>query len=193
MPTEQRATPEQVREFVVAGHGNLEKVKEMLARHPSLLNAANEWSLGDRETAIQAAAHAGSLAVAEYLLAKGAPLEMCTAAMLGRRHEVETLLAADPSLIRARGAHGIPLLTHAALSGDARLVQMLFERGAMEGASAALSNAVSKGHRDVVRWLLEHAAPDPGWKNFQGKTALVIAEERGYDDIARMLREHGAQ
>lgn len=53
-------------------HGNLEKVKNLLAQHPQLVDAANEWSPSDRETAIQAAAHAGSAAVAEYLLARGA-------------------------------------------------------------------------------------------------------------------------
>lgn len=186
-------SPDLVREFVIAGHGNLEKVKEMLARYPQLLNTANEWSPGDRESAVQAAAHVGSAHVAEYLLAQGAPVEICTAAMLGRREEIERMLAADPSLIRAKGAHGIPLLTHAALSGDTGLVQMLYEHGAREGASAALSNAVSKGHREVVRWLLQHASPDLNWKNFQGKTALTIAEERGSEDIARMLREQSAK
>ncbi len=100
-----------VREFVIAGHGSLEKVREMLARDPQLLSAANEWSPGDRESAIQAAAHVGSVNVAEYLLSQGAPLEICTAAMLGRRQEIERMLAAEPSLIRAKGAHGIPLLT----------------------------------------------------------------------------------
>lgn len=187
----ERLSPDLVREFVIAGHGNLEKVNEMLGSTPELLNAANEWSPGDRESAIQAAAHVGSVTVAEYLLSQGAPLEICTAAMLGRRQEIERMLAAEPSLTRAKGAHGIPLLTHAALSGDTGVVQMLFERGAREGASAALSNAVGKGHREVVRWLLERASPDLGWKNFQGKTALAIAEERGHEEIAHMLREHG--
>ena len=77
--------PEQIREFVIAGHGNLAAVQALLAAEPRLLNVANEWSPGDTETAIQGAAHVGSRAVAEYLLAQGAPLELPTAAMLGRR------------------------------------------------------------------------------------------------------------
>jgi uncharacterized protein len=181
-----------IREFVIAGHGNLGRVKEMLAADPELLNAGHLWREGDRETAVQAAAHVGNAPIAEYLLAQGAPLAICTAAMLGRRADVEALLAGDPALIHAVGAHGIPLMAHAALSGDAGLAQMLAQRGASEGMSFALSNAVSRGHRDLARWLLENGSPDLGWQNYQGKTALAIALERGDEATAALMREHGA-
>jgi ankyrin repeat protein len=184
--------PELVREFVIAGHGNLPRVKEMLAEYPGLLHAANAWAPGDRETAIQAAAHAGSAHVAEYLLAQGAPLEIFTAASLGRREAVEGMLADDPALIRARGAHGIPLLAHAAFSGDVGLVAMLVERGGTEGASMALSNSVGKGHLALTRWLLDHTAPDLNWKNYQGKTALEVAAAAGREEITTLLRARGA-
>ncbi|MGH2405068.1 MAG: ankyrin repeat domain-containing protein [bacterium] len=185
-------TPELVREFVIAGHGDLEKVTAMLAQHPDLVNAAHEWKAGDRETAIQAAAHVGNPAVAECLLARGAPLEICTAAMLGRRQEVERLLDADPAAIHATGAHGIPLLAHAALSGDAGLVEGLFRRGAHAGVSYALHTAVARGHERAARWLLENGRPDLAWANFEGKTALTVATERGLEALADLLREHGA-
>lgn len=183
---------EVVREFVIAGHGSLTRVRELLAVEPGLLNAANEWGPGDTETAIQGAAHTGQAAIAEFLLGCGAPLEICTAAMLGRREAVEALLAADATAIDSRGAHGIPLLSHAAFSGDAALVAALHERGARAGASLALANAVSAGHRDVVVWLLENAAPDVGWRNWQGKTVLDVALEQGDESIAAALRDHGA-
>src|SRR5689334_6665239 len=139
-------TATEVREFVIAGHGNLDKVKQMLAAQPDLLNRSHEWRPGDTETALQGAAHVGNREIAEFLLAQGAPLEICTAAMLGRREEVERFLEEDPDKIHANGAHGIPLLTHAALSGDVGLVQTLYEGGATEGSSAALALAVGKGH-----------------------------------------------
>jgi ankyrin repeat protein len=164
----------------------------MLVAEPALLNAAYEWAANDHETAIQAAAHVGNRAIAEYLLAQGAPLHICTAAMLGQQAEVERLIAGDPTQIDATGAHGIALLTHAALSGSVALVQWLVAHGARSGISAALHNAVSRGDMDVTRWLLQHGDPDLEWKNFQGKTALTIAIERGWQPIAQLLRAHGA-
>ena len=115
-----------VREFVIAGHGNLEKLRKMLEENPELLNASYAWSETDHETAIQGAAQVGSATVATYLLERGAPLEICTAAMLGQRDAVEKRIRDKPHNINSKGAHGIPLLPHAAWSGDLELVQFLF-------------------------------------------------------------------
>ncbi len=185
-------TTDQIRAFVLAGHSNLEQVQSMLAECPALLDAAYEWKENDRETAIQAAAHIGNVAIAEYLLAQGAPLAICTAAMLGRRADVERMVLADPQQISAVGAHGIPLLAHAALSGDRELIQWLVRRGAHDGMSAALHNAVSKGHAELTRWLLENGNPDLSMRNFQGQTPLQVAHARGFDTIAHLLHDHGA-
>src|SRR5205807_7685204 len=97
-----------VREFVIASHGNLKKVRKMLAEKPDLLNASYAWTETDHETAIQAAAQVGSVPVATYLLERGAPLEICTAVMLGRREEVEKRIREDHKNINSTGAHGIP-------------------------------------------------------------------------------------
>lgn len=183
---------EQIREFVLAGHGNLARVQELLASTPALLNAAYKWQENDHETALQGAAHVGNRVIAEYLLAQGAPLDICTAAMLGRRAAVERFVGADLAQAEASGAHGIPLLAHAAFSGDVDMVRWLVERGARAGMSAALHNAVGREHAELVDWLLQHGDPDLGWRNFQGKTALEIATERGSEPIARLLRAHGA-
>ncbi|HEY3246664.1 MAG TPA: ankyrin repeat domain-containing protein [bacterium] len=182
-------TPEQIREFVIAGHWDLPKVQAMLAEDPDLLNARQQWAEDDFETAIQAASHAGSPHVAEFLLAQGAPMAIYTAAMLGRTDIVEEILRQDPEQINTLGAHGIPLLPHAAFSGSVDLVQMLYERGAKTGVSMALSNAVSRGHAAVVRWILAHGTPKLDWKNYEGKTALDIATARGDDEMAQLLRQ----
>jgi ankyrin repeat protein len=183
---------ELIRNFVIAGHGNLENVQALLAEHPALLNAAYPWQPDDHETAIQGAAHVGNRAIVEYLLAQGAPLEICTAAMLGRRDAVEDLVRSDPTLVHSVGPHRIALLTHAAISGNVDLVAWLVQAGASEGMAAALHNAASRGHGDLVRWLLDNSDPDLTWRNFQGKTALEAATARGQDDIAQLLRERGA-
>lgn len=181
---------ERIRDFVIAGHGNLAKVKEMLATDPALLNVSHEWKADDWETAIQGAAHVGNPPIAEFLLERGAPLEFCTAAMLGRSADVTAMLAQKPELIQSRGAHQIPLLAHAALSGDVALFDLLVARGASEGMSFALSNAVSKGHLDLARWVLQHGNPDLDWLNFMNMTPLQIAEERGNGAMVALLKSH---
>src|SRR2546427_9224135 len=103
-------TPELIRDFVIAGHMDLEKVKRMYEEHPALLNAAHLWKESDHETAVQAAAQMGNVAVAEYLLSNVAPLEICTAAMLGRTEDVKRLRSRDPKALGAPGVLGVPLL-----------------------------------------------------------------------------------
>jgi ankyrin repeat protein len=185
-------SPEEIRDFVIAAHGNLPRVREMLAARPGLVNAAHQWSTTDSETAIQAAAQVGSTPVADYLLERGAPLEICTAAMLGRMDDVQRILDQDPTRIDARGAHGISLMAHAALSNNVELAKMLFERGATAGMSLAFGNAVMHGDARMARWIIEHGRPDLSWKNYEGKGLLTIARETGKQDMIELLREYGA-
>jgi len=191
--TQQKSlSTEHIREFVIAGHGNLEKVRQMLAENPELLNVSYRWNENDTETAIQAAAQVGYANVAQFLLKQGAPLEICTAAMLGMQDEVVRRLNEDPRNAHATGAHGIPLLPHAVWSENPRLVQLVFERGAKSGATLALHNAVSRGNYEIVEWLLDNAEPDVKAKNFQGKSALTVSSERSNDRIVALLKRHGA-
>jgi uncharacterized protein len=164
----------------------------MLAENPKLLNASYRWNENDTETAIQAAAQVGNVNIAEFLLKQGAPLEICTAAMLGMGDYVERRLNANPLDVDATGAHEIPLLPHAVWSDNLPLVQRIFERGARSGATLALHNAVSKGNYEIVEWLVDNAGPDIQAKNFQGKTAMTVATERQYDRIVALLKNHGA-
>ena len=191
--SEAPVSQETLREFVVAGHGNLPRVREMLEADPRLLNMGYPWSPTDSETAIQGAAQVGSSNVAEYLLMKGAPLSICTAAMLGKSDEVEKMLSNDPKLSETSGAHGIPLLPHAALSGDPELVELVWTRGARRGATMALHNSVSRRKAAVTRWLLENASPDLSAKDYRGKTALTMATESGDRETEDLLRKHGAR
>jgi ankyrin repeat protein len=190
---EEGLTPEQIQDFIVAAHGNLPRVREMLILHPGLLNARHYWTADDSETAIQAAAQTGSMPVVEYLLERGAPLEISTAAMLGRKDDVQRMLETDSGLIDAKGAHGIPLLPHAALSGNVELARMLYERGARGSASHALGNAVMHGDARMTRWLLENAKPDLAWKSYEGKGLMTIAKETGKQEMLELLAEYHIQ
>lgn len=183
--------PELIREFVIAAHSDLPKVKSMLAENPALLTVQHQWGPGDFEDGIGAAAHVGNREIAEFFLAQGVPSNICVAGMLGRREEVAGYLEQDPALANARGAHGIPLLFHVAMSGDTQIAQMLLDHGGGEGLNFALQGAVSGGHLEMLRWLLDHGATEVNRPNFQGKTPLAIALEKGYDDVADLLRQHG--
>jgi hypothetical protein len=117
--TEVKAIESQmVKEFVANSHGNLSRVKELLAQEPGLVNACWDWGGGDWETGLGAAAHTGQREIAELLLAAGARIDLFAAAMLGKIEIVKAILADDPSLSQAKGPHGIPLLVHALAGGE---------------------------------------------------------------------------
>jgi hypothetical protein len=107
-----------VRELVGASHGDEKKVREIVARFPSMANAAWDWGFGDWESPLGAAAHTGRRAIAEFLLEQGARMDIFAAAMLGRLDAVRALLTASPELARTRGPHGITLLAHARAGGE---------------------------------------------------------------------------
>jgi hypothetical protein len=105
------------REVVGASHTDLAKVQKLVEEHPSLVNACWDWGFGDWETPLGAASHVGRRPIAEYLLSKGARLDIFAAAMLGMTDAVKAMLQAQPGLQRAWGPHGITLLAHAKAGG----------------------------------------------------------------------------
>src|SRR4051794_21905619 len=107
-----------VREFVANAHGDLERVKALLAEQPKLVNAAWDWGGGDWETGLGAASHVGRRDIAEYLLEHGARKDVFAAAMLGEVDVVRAMLDAQPELREARGPHGISLRAHAEAGGE---------------------------------------------------------------------------
>jgi hypothetical protein len=110
--------PEIVKEFVSVGHAKFDRTKEMLAETPSLLNATWDWGGGDFEMAIGGAGHMGNREIAEFLISKGARMDIFVAAMLGKLEIVRAMINAYPDLKMARGPHGISLLTHAQKGGS---------------------------------------------------------------------------
>jgi uncharacterized protein len=181
-------TDEQTRAFIIAAHGNLAAVQQTLAEHPDWLPVYYDWGDSGLENAIGAAAHVGNRTIAEYLLEQGAEPTICVWAMLGDVDEVTRILRADPSQANARGAHGIPVLFHAAMSGNMEVIEALAVAGCNEGFNFALHGAVNFGHADVVHWLLAHGVTDAATKDFQGKTPLEKAQQAGADEIVQLLQ-----
>lgn len=111
--------PELTREMVTVSHFNLNRVRELVETRPSLARASWDWGFGDWESALGAASHMGNREIAEYLISNGARPSLFSAAMLGQLDVVKAMVNANPYAERIRGPHGISLLSHAKMGGEA--------------------------------------------------------------------------
>ena len=187
METAQTIGQELINEFVGVAHGDLARFKKLLADHPELANVTATWG----ETPIEAAAQMRQREMIEMLLEAGAPLDICTAAVMGWADQVEAFLQADPAQINATGAHGIPLMYYPVIGGHKEIAEMLRARGADidagEGVSTPLHGAALFGETEMAKWLMAHVA-NPTAKDYAGKTPLQVAKENGHDSIVELLR-----
>ncbi len=108
--------PDKVQATVGQAHRSLESVRQLVEETPLLANACWDWGGGDFETPLQAAAHTGGHEIAEYLLNKGARLDVFAAAMLGQLDFVKATLTLFPKAHEIPGPHGFTLL-HCARQG----------------------------------------------------------------------------
>jgi hypothetical protein len=106
-----------VQDFVIFAHGDLAMTQKLLEREPALLNATMDWGAGDWETGLGGASHMGRRDIAEFLLERGARIDLFCAAMLGQLDAVRSFLTLQPKLIDARGPHGLSLHFHAQVGG----------------------------------------------------------------------------
>ncbi len=177
-------------DFVGNAHGNFARVKELLEQHPDLLNANASWN----EHAIEAASQVGNVEIANYLLAAGAPTNICAEAMLGHLDKVKAYLDSDPAQANAKGAHGISALYHAVIRANKDIAELLLARGADvnagAGGSPAIHGAVMFDRPEMVEWLLARSV-DANIKNYEGLTPLAAATKQAKTAIADLLRQHG--
>ena len=119
------------KEFVEAGHGNLDKVKLMLKEQPNLIYSRHDWGNGDFEEAIEGAGHVGNKDIANYLISQGARVNLFVLTMLGNTDLVKPVLEDYPQLLFASGPHGFTLLHHAKAGGDSagELYEYLQQKG----------------------------------------------------------------
>ncbi|WP_353777514.1 hypothetical protein [Winogradskyella sp. 3972H.M.0a.05] len=102
-----------VNEVVGKSHFDLDTVKSLVDKRPELARATWDWSFGDWESAIGAAAHVGRRDIVNYLLSKGARPNIFTLATLGAYTAVKSMIEAIPDIQKTEGPHGISLLQHA--------------------------------------------------------------------------------
>ena len=126
--------PDKVQATVGQAHRSLDAVRQLVDETPLLANACWDWGGGDFETPLQAAAHTGGRDIAEYLLSKGARLDIYAAAMLGQLDFIKAVLALNPTAHEIPGPHGFTLL-HCAEQGGEKA-------------------------KPVYDWLLAHGVPD---------------------------------
>jgi len=100
-------------DFVIYAHSDLKMIEMLLKREPGLVNAAIDWGNGDYETGLGGASHMGRRDIVAYLLKNGARIDIFCAAMMGLTDVVKTFLTLEPTLIDAKGPHGLSLHFHA--------------------------------------------------------------------------------
>ena len=112
------------------------------------------------------------------------------------------LFVCEGADVNAKDKFSQTALMYGSRVGNIDLVRLLVESGADLDITAkynlsALMLAVINGHADVARFLIEAGADltirgGNGAIGFCGKTALVLAKERGQELVINLLQEAGA-
>jgi len=106
-----------LQDFVIFCHTDLEMTKKLLDKEPMLINGVMDWGTGDWESGLGGATHMARRDIVEFLLERGARIDIFTATMMGQLEAVKSFLTLQPKLIDARGPHGFSLHFHAQLAG----------------------------------------------------------------------------
>jgi uncharacterized protein len=154
--------------FEAAALGRLDRLKEIIGddgfRDPSLINSHST----DGFTALHLACFFTQAEAARLLIESGAAVDA---------------VAANPTRV-------MPL--HSAASArNLEAAQFLLEHGAPVNARqqagwVPIHAAAQNGDRPMVELLLKHHA-DPKLTNDDGKTAAMVAREKGHEQIAALL------
>jgi ankyrin repeat protein len=188
-----------INEYVAVAHGNFARMKELLDLYPKLLHANASWD----ELAVEAGAHVGFKDGVRFLLDRGAPAALPTAAMLGMTSHVKRLLAEDPGRIWECGAHNMPPIWFPAIGGGEpdhlEIARLLLDAGADPNAhkrgQTALHWAARGGQIDMAQLLLARGARvDVQAKTPQGDvTPLALAVKAEKREMIDLLRRNGAR
>ncbi|HYG63534.1 MAG TPA: ankyrin repeat domain-containing protein [Thermoanaerobaculia bacterium] len=185
-----------IHEYVAVSHGSIARVRELLASHPGLLLTRARWD----EMAVEAAAHVGNREIVEFQLERGAPLSLCTAAMMGMLDRVGALLREDPKRVRETGAHNIPLTWFPVVGGGhLEVMKALLQAGtdvnSHKRGQAALHLAARTGQLEMASLLLDRGADvNARAKTAQGVlTPLAMATQASKEEMVEMLRRRGGE
>jgi len=173
-----------------AKKGDLVKVKTLLQKDPTLLNAKGE----NQKTPLHWAAEAGHAEIVEFLVSKGAEINILNvisetplhyAAVYGHKGIVELLLKKGAKVNIVDHAKRTPLFM-TAFYGRKGIVKLLLDTGAQvdlkdERGNTPLRWAAVRGHKDVVDMLIAKGAD----------ITIHEAAACGHKKIAEQLIEKG--
>lgn len=175
--------------------GNLAAVQLHLDADPESLNRP----VGSGLSPVMHALYARQEGVVAFLVAKGATIDTCTAAALGRTDRLRELLEKDPESVHAYSTDGWTPLHLAAHFGRREAVELLLACGASVGALSAnglrntpLHAALAGGAKDLAALLLDRGT-EPNAADANGNTLLHLAAFLGDLDVIQMLLARGAQ
>jgi len=151
--------------FEAAAAGDAERVRTLLAAHPSLRDA----HAPDGWTPLHLAGHFRQTAVIDVLLAHGA----------------------DVNAVSRNADANAPLHAAAAGGADTTVMRQLVAAGArvnhrQSGGYTALHEVAAIGNADVARLLLD-AGGEPEARNTEGRTPGELAREAGHAALADTL------
>jgi ankyrin repeat protein len=178
-------------ELVLASHGNLAKVQELVQTRPELINEPGVGENFGGETPLAAASHTHNRAIAETLLANGAEHDISTAVFMSERERVEAFLRENPQLAKTPGIHDIPIL---AFATTPEMAELLIAAGAEVNAmsrapfqTTPLHGATRRGYTGVVDVLLRHGA-DATVTDYNGKTPVELVST---PEVTAIYQAHG--
>ncbi len=138
-----------------------------------------------------------SLAIAGYLLGRGAKYNIFLAAVFGDRSAIDSWLAEDAQLANFQDTHGSRPLTAAAMREDLGMMRVLLDAGADPSLpdrdaprGLALWQAARCGNLEMAKMLLAHGADPEASAESGGK---AIDHARKHPEIYELLVGHGAR
>ena len=174
--------------------GDLAAVRTLLDQDVALLNGKNAQS----QSPVLFSIYNRQKEVRDFLVSRGAVLELPEAAAAGDLARVKELIEKDAALARSYSPDGFPVVALAAVFGNFEIVKYLYARGADINAAAtngsgynALTGAVTSGHTEIVKWLLENGA-EANYRYSNNYSPLLNAAANGHLEILKLLQAHGA-
>jgi ankyrin repeat protein len=180
--------------FDAIKQGNLAAVENLLSQNPELINAKDSGGA----SAVLTAVYYGQPALADLLIARGAPLDLFEACAAGRLEVVRGLVDQSPAQVNAWAPDGFQPLGLACFFGHKEIAKLLLERSAEVNSPSRnplkvqpLNSAAAAQNLDIARLLLDHGA-DPNARQGEDFTPLHAAGQNGQVGMIRRLLERGA-